>query len=418
MKRGLTNIVLASGAAVLSAFGAKAADAPAAAAGGACKVEISTPAFGPTIKANPNPNCFNVPGLGEFYVGGAFTGYGYTQSNPFPFSTTTLPSDRKERLDFSNLSVWIQKADGPIQFFVMGGGYAVPVLGATNLRAIDQTDLLFGPLPIAFGKFVINDNWSVQGGRMPTLIGSEAPFTFQNINIQRGLLFFQENIVNQGAQINYANGPVSISVAATDGFYSGRINWLTGAATYKIDDNNTVGINGGFAFDRTNSAIKTLRYQFATPLNQQNSGILSVNYTYSNGPLTITPYVQYTTVERDVKLGILRSAETYGASVLAAYSFTDNFSLAGRAEYIEQSGKRNSGTTNVLYGAGSSAFSFTITPTYTWDRFFVRGEWSIVKLSGITRGDLINSGTLGTGFGRNGNKTEQQRFLVETGITF
>ena len=87
---------------------------------------------------------------------------------------------------------------------------------------------------------------------MPTLIGTEAPFTFQNLNISRGLLFNQENTINQGVQVNYANGPWSASVAGTDGFFSGQISWLSGAITYKIDNSNTVGINGGLNVDRTN----------------------------------------------------------------------------------------------------------------------------------------------------------------------
>ncbi len=74
--------------------------------------------------------------------------------------------------------------------------------------------------------------------------------------------------------------------------------------------------------------------------------------------------------------------------MLAAYSFNDNFSLAGRVEYITQTGVRNAGFTNLLYGPGSSALSFTVTPTFTFDRFFVRGEYSRVQLYDITRGDL------------------------------
>jgi hypothetical protein len=142
-----------------------------------------------------------------------------------------------------------------------------------------------------------------------------------------------------------------------------------------------------------------------------------VNYTYTNGPLTITPYFQLTNVDRDTNIGILTSASTYGGAVLASYAFTDNIALAGRVEYETQTGTRGSGTTSLLYGAGSSAFSFTITPTYTIDRFFLRGEYSHVELTDITRGDLALA-TLGTGFGRSGNRTSQDRFMIETGITF
>lgn len=398
-----------------------AADLPAKGAPPAapetCKATISLPAFGGIIKQNPNPACLTIGGLGDIYVGGALSGYAYAQTNPFPFSPAPLPNDRAGRVDLTNLQAYIQKADGPFQFFVQAGAYSIPALGFVNYGSFDQTDLLFGPLPVAFGKFVINDQWSIQGGRMPTLIGTEAPFTFQNLNIQRGLLFNQENIINQGVQINFADGPWSVSVAGTDGFFSGEISWFTGAVTYKIDDSNSVGVNGGLNLGRTNVLNRSLHYQFATPLFQQNSGIFNVNYTYTNGPLTITPYFQFTNVDRDTNVGILQSASTYGGAVLASYAFTDNIALAGRVEYEEQTGRRGSGTTSLLYGAGSSAFSFTITPTYTIDRFFLRGEYSHVELMDITRGDLALA-TIGTGFGRSGNKNSQERFMIETGITF
>lgn len=162
---------------------------------------------------------------------------------------------------------------------------------------------------------------------------------------------------------------------------------------------------------------RSLRYQFATPLFQQNSGIVSINYTHSRGPWIVTPYVQFTNVERDLTIGILQGASTYGGALLASYSVTDSFALAGRVEYETQTGARGSGTTSLLYGVGSSALSFTVTPTFTWDRYFLRGEYSHVQLHDITTGNLA-LGTLGTGFGRTGNRTSQDRFMVETGFVF
>ena len=82
-----------------------------------------------------------------------------------------------------------------------------------------------------------------------------------------------------GVQLNYANGPWSVSVAGTDGFFSGEISWFTGAVTYKLDDNNTFGINGGLNLGRQNVFDRSLRYQFATLPLQQNSGILSASTT-------------------------------------------------------------------------------------------------------------------------------------------
>ncbi|MDR7036409.1 hypothetical protein J2X36_001147 [Methylobacterium sp. BE186] len=400
---------------------AQAADMPAAPPPApvveACKATITFPAFGGVIKQNPNPACFTT-GIGDIYVGGAVTGYAYNYSNAFgPFYTPPGErDDRYGRVDISNLQAFIQKADGPFQFYIQTGLYSIPALGFPTFSSFSQTDLLFGPVPVAFGKIAINDEWSVQGGRMPTNIGSELAFTFQNLNISRGLLFNQENIINQGAQVNYSSGPLAASIAVTDGFYSGELNWVTGAITYKLDDANTIGINGGTHFSSYNSGLRSLRFQYATPVALQNSSIVSANYTYSAGPWIVTPYVQYTNVEPVFGLA---GAETFGGALLASYAFTDNFALAGRFEYISQSGSRfnPAGQTSVLYGAGSSAYSFTITPTFTFDRFFIRGEYSHVELVDFQRPDLAN-GIVGLGFGRIGNRAGQDRYMIETGFTF
>lgn len=406
----LTAVLMSSVCAYAADLKAPAAVVPVPAA---CKAEITFPAYGGFIKQNPNPACLTLGGFGDIYVGGAVTGYAYTQTNPFSgaFAPPGVPADRAGRVDFSNLMGFVQKADGPFQFYAAFGAYTIPGLGLPIYGTFDQTDLLYSPVPIAFGKYVINDNWSVQGGRMPTLIGSELPFTFQNLNISRGLLFNQENVINQGVQVNYSDGPLSASFAATDGFYSGEINWVTGAITYKLDAANTIGINGGTHFSSFNASARSLRFQFATPLSVQNSSIISANYTYADGPWIVTPYIQYTNVERNGAL-LLDGAETFGVALLAGYAFTDNFSLAGRVEYITQSGNSRTGIpaqTSVLYGPGSSAFSFTVTPTFTFDRYFVRGEFSTVQLYDIA---------LGAGFGRSGLKTSQERYMIETGITF
>jgi len=89
-------------------------------------------------------------------------------------------------------------------------------------------------------------------------------------------------------------------------------------------------------------------------------------------PWTITPYFQYTDVPSSANLGFA-SAQTYGGAVLANYKLTDTVNIAGRAEYIA-----TSGAGNVLYGAGSSAGSLTLTPTWQNGIWFVRGEASVV----------------------------------------
>ncbi|WP_232630693.1 outer membrane beta-barrel protein [Methylobacterium sp. Leaf118] len=384
-----------------------------------CKAAISSPTFGGLIKANPNPACFTT-GIGDIYVGGAVTGFAYTQTNAFGIVAPGGELDRYGRVDFTNLQAWIQKADGPLQFYVHTGLYSIPALGLPLYSSFEQTESLFGPVPVAVGKWQINDEWSIQAGRMFTNIGSELLFSYQNLNISRGLVFNQENFINQGVQVNYASGPLAASISVNDGFYSGQLNWVTGLITYKLDDSNTIGINGGTHFSDFDSSTRSPRFQFATINSLQNSSIVSLNYTYANGPWIISPYVQYTNVaSKPNYFTPLVGAETWGGALLAGYAFNENFGLAGRVEYIAQSGTRGDfagvTATNVLFGPGSSAFSFTITPTYTWERYFIRGEFATVQAYDVAKDFGLG---VGAGFGRNGLKSSQERYLIETGFTF
>ena len=78
--------------------------------------------------------------------------------------------------------------------------------------------------------------------------------------------------------------------------------------------------------------------------------------------------------------------------------------LGGRLEYIGSTGGNS-----LLYGPGSGAFSATITPTFQWQYYFARAEFSYVKANGVTSG---------FGLGPNFNGNSQTRVMVETGILF
>jgi hypothetical protein len=110
-------------------------------------------------------------------------------------------------------------------------------------------------------------------------------------------------------------------------------------------------------------------------------------------------------VDKDTSIGISNSASTMGAAVLASYAVNDRVSLPVRAEYIDSRGKN----TNLLYGAGSNAWSLTATPTYQKGVYFGRVEASYVK---------ADQSTSGSAFGKNGDKDNQGRLMLETGIIF
>ena len=371
-------------------------DAPAEAAAPAGPTAMTTPTMSYPLTANPKPISFDFGPLGTAYVTGVLTGLAYAQSNE-------VPGDRSSRADLSNGQVMVQTTDGIVQYYIQAGGYSLPALGTPYLTASDTVDALYGLVPTAYLKIVPNAAFSLQIGKLPTLIGAEYTFTFQNPNVERGLLWNQESAISRGVQANYTNGPAAVSLAWTDGFYSNRYSWLSASLAWTFDPANIFGFVYGGNTDRTTHVTS------ATPLLQNNSQILNIIYTHITGPWTFEPYVQFTRVPKSSEIGTLHSASTWGAALLANYAFDPQFSLAGRVEYIDSSGNAIDGTPNLLYGPGSNAWSFTLTPTWQVERFFARLDLSYVK---------VGSETPGFAFGDSGTKTSQSRVMVEAGLLF
>jgi hypothetical protein len=341
----------------------------------------------PSVAAGP---------LGTIYVDGVASGLALVQSNPGPL-------DRGALADVGNGQIFVQTTEGKLRFYVQAGAYALPALGQSYTHAADTTDTwarLFGPVPQAFIKVAPNDAFSIQLGKLPTLIGGEYTFTFENINIQRGLLWSQEPAVSRGVQANYVKDPLAFSVSLNDGFYSGRYNWLSGSATWNINAAHVLTVAAAANVGATAASTP------ATPLAQNNSDIYNLIYTFTKGPLMVMPYLQYTVVAPHPALALPRRASTYGAAVLASYAVTKSLSLGAR---LELEGSSGASATNLLYGPGSSAASVTLTPTYTIGRWFARADAAAVAVGHLTPGD---------GFGRTGRAGTQLRGLLEVGFIF
>ena len=397
------------GSGVTSAGADEPTEQPPAAEQPAAPTAMTTPALTGPLVANPNPIDFDAGPLGPVYVTGVVSGLGLWQNNPFPGNQRSLAS-------LSNGQFSFQKTDGLFQYYVQVGAYTIPTLGAPYFNTPVATGDFFGPLPLAWAKVAPNDAFSIQGGKLPTLIGAENTFSFQNMNIERGLLWGQEPAISRGGQLNYTAGPLAAALSLNDGFYSNRYTWLSGSATYTFNSSNNVVFAAGGNYAHTTKVTTTTPFfqTTATPLFQNNETLFTLIYNYNAAPWTITPYFQYTHVPTASTIGAFTSASTYGGAILANYSFPDDsplsgFSLPIRFEYIASTGSLANGAPNLLYGPGSSAWSITLTPTYQYKIFFARAEISHVG---------TNSTTSGLVFGRDGNNTTQTRFLFETGILF
>jgi hypothetical protein len=368
----------------------QAAAPPAAPAAPAA---LPTPSITGPLQGIPPAN-FDAGPFGKLAANGILDGLGMWTGN-------YVAGDKSRQAALSNGQVFIQKTDGWWQFYLQAGAYNIAALGVPFLATDKTVTDLFGPLPVGFLKLVPGKNTSILIGELPTLIGAEYTFTFENMNIHRGLLWNQENAVNRGIQVNQTMGKFTASVSWNDGFYSNRYTWLWGSLTYTNGPHALSFIGGG---NLGQTAFQT----YATPV-QNNSSIYNVIYTYTKGPWIIQPYFQYTDVPTNLKIGVTNGATTQGEAILLSHAFKHGFSLAGRGEYISSTGSAAQKSVNLMFGPGSAGTSVTLTPTFQYGGFFVRGDLSWVHASSITPGDA---------FGSTGMNSNQPRAMAEIGFLF
>ena len=382
---------------------APAAPAPAAAPAAAPMPMAPTlqPAMTAPLSQNSTPLTLDLGPLGnKVYITGAVSGIGYVQSNH-------VSGDHDGFGDLSNAQIFINKSDGQYQYFIDVGAYSLPALGTLPyIKATTQTTYTFDAVPLAYFKWAPNalPGFSIQAGKLPTLIGDEYMFTIQNSNIERGLLWGVEPLVSRGVQANYTSGPVTVNVAWTDGFYSNDLNTISGAVTYVINPTDTV------IFQAEANTSKDSRVSATTLPIYNNSQLYDLIWTHTMGPWSFTPYFQYTHAPAYAAEGWTKDTDTWGGALLATYTFdaksmAAGWSIPARVEYIAQS--NGAGVGVPLFGPGSNAWSFTLTPTYTINRWFARGEVSYTGLGGG-----------GSGYGTDGTKKDQVRGMLELGVLF
>lgn len=376
--------------------GTAAAQTPAAPA----PVNLPNPVLGGLLTFDHPPPTIDTGAFGNITIDGLLSGLGLVQSNP-------TAGDKDAAVDISSAQIFIQKSDGLVQFYVQAGAYAIPDLGTAYRHRSDAGSTWgsdFDALPEAYVKLAPTANFSIEAGKLPTLIGPENTFSFENYNIERGLLWNQTQSVSRGVQANLTQGPFLINLSWNDGYYSDRFNSISGAITWTIDPVNALQLDAAANLGHT--AANTI----VTPLAQNNSAIYDLVYTYKRGRLMLQPYLQYNHVAKDASIGIPHSTASYSGAVIADYAFTQRFSLAARTEYIATTGHGSSpAVTNLLYGLGSGAFSFTLTPTYIYRQYFIRADAALVEITNLTAG---------TGFGQDGRSSSQLRGVLQAGIVF
>jgi len=354
---------------------------------------LPTPSITGPLQGSP-PIVFDGGPFGQLNLDGILSGSGLWQGNHVAGDNATQPA-------LSNGQIFLQKTTSWWQFYLQAGAYNILSLGTPFLSTEKAINNLYGPLPVAYAKLVPGKNTSILIGELPTLMGAEYTFDFENMNIERGLLWNQENAITRGIQLNQTFGKFTASLSWNDGYYSNRYSWLSGSLTYATGPHSLSFIGMG---NLGQTAFQTL----ATPV-QNNSSMYAVIYTYSKNNWIVQPYFQYSSVPTNPSVGVFDGASTISGAFLMSRTLKHGFSLSGRGEYIATTGSAMKQSANLLYGPGSAAWSATLTPTYQYRRFFIRGDVSFVRAVNFTPGDA---------FGPAGMNQNQPRAVVEAGFLF
>ena len=373
-----------------------AAPAPAPADQPAAPAPLSTFVLTGPLQWLP-PATFDAGPLGKLSVNGIITGYSVFQNNP-------MPGDDNAQATLSNGQIFIQKADGKLQYYIQAGVYTMPTLSVPFADAQHTVSNFYGPVPVAYLKLQAAKNTQFLIGSLPTLMGAESTFTYQNFNIERGIVWNQENAINRGIQVNQTLGKyLSAAISWNDGYYSNRYSWLSGSATLTKGPHSLV-------YDGMGNLGQTV-YQTSAMPNYLNNGYMhAVIYTYTKGPWIVSPYFQYGKVPTNTKVFVPKGTSATGGAINASYAFKSGFSLPARLEFLTSSGSTSDGSVNMVgFGPGSGGVTFTATPTYQKGGIYLRSDLAWVHATSYTPGNV---------FGKTGTDADQFRGVLEFGFIF
>ncbi len=309
-------------------------------------------------------------------------------------------SDKSINYDVGSAMIELSKTSSTVGFDVLAGSYAFPVVGAGFSSTVDCTKI-FSPLPVAYVSVKPSKGWEVMLGRMPTIIGYESAFTYQNDFVERGLVWNMQPVLHDGIRIkrNYDN--FSFTLGVNDGYYSASSKTSSGSLIISPAVEASLGYsfkNGSVAFNTLIPSKSARPNNTADPANKEEFDITG---SYSFGKLSLGLDGLYVYAPKDDKAGVAEKATAYGIAAYGSYDISP-FTLGLRIEYVKDNSD-NANVDLVGIGDGNSAETVTFGIKYTQGEFFVKGETSLVIADKNFTSD---------------NKKTVTRAAIETGINF
>lgn len=238
------------------------------------------------------------------------------------------------------------------------GDYGFPALGfaLTPDTQPGTNEQLYTALPLASLTYTVNSHLSLAAGKFAALLGQESPFTFQNINIERGVGWSMEPAISRGVQLAYTNGPLTMTLQDNDGYYSGRNRAFEGLLSWAPTAQST------WQFAAIVSPRDTPPNPTTTIANKSEYDFM---YTYKTGKLQFLPYFLYVYSPTSAVLGYTNSEYAAAAVAMGTWTFSPQLSVAARYENAWNGSSTADVSPNadlIGFGAGSKVQTFTVTP--------------------------------------------------------
>ena len=369
----------------------------------------------PPSSPSPSPSPAATP-YASGTIGGAFMIFGMQSYNANATGSLSSPAgaDQQGHTDVSDLLVNASYTSGYYKVSTTIGGYNFPTVGtAINQTFNDYASQTGGAacanvscytvVPLAQVTYTSpNSHWTIYAGKIGTLIGAEGAFTYQNVNIERGLGWALEPVVSRGGHIGYSNGPWTFAVEVNDGFYSGKLHTIEYEAAWAPSSSTS------WTFVGMNPESNTPGNVTSFIANQSEYNLM---YSRTAGKWQFSPYALWVSSPSCATLGYTKAESDYAVSLLGSYAFSSTASVGFRIEDAENQASTSDTSPNafLLYGPGSSATTYTLTPALKFGgNGIIRFEWSHVT---------VRNGIAGTIFGPSGSLTSQNRIGFEVGAS-
>ncbi|MCS7279406.1 MAG: porin [Thermodesulfobacteriaceae bacterium] len=312
--------------------------------------------------------------FGLMEVNGVLSGYSITGNK-------INQEAKKSRTDLGSALISFSKKAEPVGFTLTGGTYSFPTLGVDLSKSSEYTDL-FSPLPVAYLEANFFKNFSLSIGRMGTLIGYEAPFTFQNSYIQRGLVWNMQPVFHHGLRLSYNGEKLSFKIGLNDGYFS------LGVDSFRKEGKSTRKFSSTLETSLSLSLFKDLLLSFnllvpdkdaypneaAFPSNKRQYNFV---LSYTKSPFSLSLDQVFVEAPKSKKAQVSDKAQAYGTALHLSYEKTP-FKFSTRLEYVKD--KKDKGFIDLVgLGNKNEALSFTLSPGYYKSSFFARIELSYLK---------------------------------------